>query len=57
MQWNGLEGFLAMGGYGAYVWGAYGVTVVLMIGEVVLVRRRHRAALEYARRISRLGKP
>ncbi|RIX49884.1 MAG: heme exporter protein CcmD [Rhodocyclales bacterium GT-UBC] len=33
MYWNSLSDFLAMGGYGFYVWGSFGVTVLIMAGE------------------------
>ena len=36
--------FLDMGGYGFYVWGAYGVTALAIVLEVVSVRARLRAA-------------
>jgi len=36
--------FLAMGGYGGYVWGAYGVTFALLASEVILLRKRKREA-------------
>jgi heme exporter protein D len=36
--------FLDMGGYGFYVWGAYGVTALAIVIEVVGVRARLRAA-------------
>ena len=42
MHWESFSDFLAMGGYGGYVWGSYVVTVVLMAGEVLLTARRHR---------------
>ena len=32
--------FFAMGGYGYYVWGAYGVTLIVMAGECWLLRQR-----------------
>ena len=41
--------FLAMGGYGFYVWGAYGVTALVLVVEVLGVRARRRRALEEAR--------
>ena len=44
MIWNSASDFFAMGGYGLYVWGAYGVTLVCMTAEPVLVVMRHRAA-------------
>ena len=34
--------FLSMGGYGGYVWGSYGVTLVLLALEVVFLIRRKR---------------
>jgi heme exporter protein D len=51
MNWGSFENFLHMGGYGWYVWGAYGVTTVLVIAEVVALRsRRRRAVLDVTRR-------
>ncbi|MGZ5237408.1 MAG: heme exporter protein CcmD, partial [Caldimonas sp.] len=44
MIWNSASDFFAMGGYGLYVWGAYGVTLACMTVEPLLVLRRHRAA-------------
>ena len=35
--------FFAMGGYGFYVWGAYGVTALLLAAEVIAVARRRRS--------------
>ena len=31
-----------MGGYGLYVWGSYGVTFVLLGGEVLMLLKRKR---------------
>jgi heme exporter protein D len=39
MNWND---FFYMGGYAFYVWGSYGVTAVLLLAEVLLVRARRR---------------
>ncbi len=36
--------FFDMGGYGFYVWGAYGLTAVLLVVEVIAVRARLRNA-------------
>ena len=41
--------FFAMGGYGLYVWGAYGVTALAIALEVVSVRARWRTARKQAR--------
>lgn len=44
MSWGNLDNFLAMGGYGLYVWGSYAVTLVLIVAELlVLARRKHNA--------------
>ena len=40
MQWNSVGEFLAMGGYGLYVWGSFGACALLMIAEPLLARRR-----------------
>ena len=42
MQWGSVAEFLAMGGYGLYVWGAYAVTAVVIAAEVVTLKRRGR---------------
>jgi heme exporter protein D len=40
MQWNSVSDFFAMGGYAFYVWGCFGLTAVVMVGESVLIRRQ-----------------
>ena len=45
MQWQSLSDFLAMGGYGLYVWGSFGVCAVTMLAEPLLVHHRRRQAL------------
>jgi heme exporter protein D len=47
-----LADFFAMGGYGFYIWGSYGLAVVLIIAEVILVRRRRRTILGRLGRMS-----
>jgi heme exporter protein D len=39
-----VKEFLAMGGYGFFVWGSYAVTFALIALEVVLLARRHKRA-------------
>ena len=34
-----MRDFLAMGGYAWYVWGAYGVTLALLLLEIVLLKK------------------
>lgn len=50
-----LGEFIAMGGYGAFVWPAYAVTFIVLIGNVLAARRSHRRALEEARQRARAG--
>lgn len=35
--------FLAMGGYGSFVWPAYGVTALVVVGLIVWSAQAHRA--------------
>ena len=49
MIWTSFADFAAMGGYGLYVWGSYGVALLLMTLEPFLAVRRRRLALEAAR--------
>ena len=35
-----------MGGYGFYVWGSYGITLVLLAAEVIMLRSRKRRLAE-----------
>ena len=39
-----MSEFFAMGGYALYVWGSYGVTVLLLAIEIFLLLRRSREA-------------
>ena len=39
-----MSEFIAMGGYGFYVWGAYFVTALVIVAELVALRARRRAA-------------
>ena len=40
MKWTSMHAFLAMGGYGRFVWGSYGVVAVALLIEVFSVRAR-----------------
>ncbi|MEN9903013.1 MAG: hypothetical protein RL651_1677 [Pseudomonadota bacterium] len=46
MQWQSISDFFAMGGYGLYVWGSFGVCAVTMIAEPLLVKHRRKQALK-----------
>ena len=47
--WKSWDEFFHMGGYGLYVWGAYGVTAALMAFEAFGVVQRRRRAFAAAR--------
>ena len=51
MEWASWSDFWAMGGYGFYVWGSYGVTAAAILIEVMLLRR---AARDTRRRLKRM---
>jgi len=44
-----MSAFLDMGGYGFYVWTAYGVTALVVIAELLTLRARRRRTLIEAR--------
>jgi heme exporter protein D len=45
MIWNSWSDFIAMGGYGLYVWGSFGVTAAAITAEIWSVAARRKAAL------------
>ena len=45
MIWNSAAEFWAMGGYGFYGWGSFGVTAMLMALEICWVRQQRQRAL------------
>jgi heme exporter protein D len=49
MQWNSVSEFLAMGGYALYVWGSFGVTALVVVIEMALIRSRRKELIEQLR--------
>ena len=49
-----MSEFISQGGYGPYVWGAYGLTLILMVAEVWQLRRQRRTILARLSRMVRL---
>jgi heme exporter protein D len=41
--------FFAMKGYGLYVWGSYGVTLLVLLVEIALVRHKRTITLQQMR--------
>lgn len=50
IYWNSFADFLAMGGYGFYVWGSFGVTALIMAIEPILVARQRKTTIARVRR-------
>jgi heme exporter protein D len=49
MAWHSMSDFLAMGGYGLYVWGSFAVTAGVLLWELVMLSQRRRRALTEVR--------
>ena len=49
MQWNSVSEFFAMGGYAFYVWGSFGITALVMVIEMGLIRARRRELIDQLR--------
>jgi heme exporter protein D len=50
IHWNSFADFLAMGGYGLYVWGSFGVTALIMTIEPILVARNRTTTIARLKR-------
>jgi heme exporter protein D len=49
MSWGSVGEFFAMGGYGVYVWGSYGVAALCIAVELwALARRARRVRIDRA---------
>lgn len=46
MNWGSLDNFLAMGGYGLYVWGSYAMALLVVAVEAVALLRRRRTLMQ-----------
>lgn len=45
LNWSGASDFLAMGGYGLYVWGSFGLTALIILLELWSLSMRRRSLL------------
>ncbi|MDP2804807.1 MAG: heme exporter protein CcmD [Gallionellaceae bacterium] len=52
MNWSE---FFAMNGYGFYVWGSYGVAVLIFMIEIILVRHKRKITLQQLRMMRDAG--
>ena len=51
MNWGSFDAFVAMGGYGLYVWGSYLVTAAGLAIEIALLAARRRRTLRMLARL------
>jgi heme exporter protein D len=49
MHWNSVGEFFAMGGYAFYVWGSFGLTAAVVVGETLLLRSQRNNILRNLR--------
>lgn len=54
MNWGSASEFFAMGGYGLYVWGSYGVTALFLVVEIILARKRARDIRQRLKRMAHM---
>ena len=50
IHWNSFSDFLAMGGYGFYVWGSFGATILIMAVEPIMVGRNRKTTIARLKR-------
>jgi heme exporter protein D len=55
MQWESWNAFWHMGGAAPFVWGSYGLTAVLVTGELIAVARRRKTTVRRLLRLRRVG--
>jgi heme exporter protein D len=49
-----MSEFFSQGGYALYVWGSYGMALVLLVAEIVQLKRQRRTILARIGRIMRM---
>ena len=55
MIWESWSAFWEMGGSGPFVWASYGVTEILIIAELLLLRSRRVSSTRKLNRLMRAG--
>lgn len=48
--------FLSMGGFGYYVWMSMGMALLMMVGEIIVLKSQHKNMLKQVARIIRIGR-
>lgn len=49
-----LSEFFSVNGYGFYIWSSFGMTALLMLGELIMVKKQNQTILQRLRRIIRM---
>lgn len=49
-----MSEFFSMGDYGFYIWSSFGMTLLILVCEVIWLSRRHKALLQRLQRMARL---
>ena len=50
MEFDSFQAFMQMGKHGAFVWSAYGITLVVILGNLIAIRRRKKNVNETIQR-------
>ncbi|MGB3619962.1 heme exporter protein CcmD [Ketobacter sp. MCCC 1A13808] len=50
MEFDSFQAFMQMGKHGAFVWSAYGITLVVILGNLIAIRRRKKNVIETIQR-------
>ena len=47
MQFDSINAFFSMGGYGFYVWLSYGITTLALLLLILLSKQKHKQTLQH----------
>ncbi len=50
MAFDSFQAFLQMGKHGAFVWSAYGITLVVVAGNIIALRQRRKTLIDSIQR-------
>jgi len=50
-----MSEFFSMGGYGFYIWSCFAIALVLMLGEVFMLKKQRKETLQTIKRIIKMN--
>ncbi len=53
MNWENPSQFFAMGGHGPYIWASFGLLVLLILIEVLVVKKRRKDLIHRLKRLTK----